>query len=215
MWCWLPATPRNRNQPQPHSQSQVPIPISIPIPRARTRVTASSNAREKKKQHDILSIDLFEFPLITDKGAKKEGRERERQSSSFFRLWQWKYEIDARGEPAQQDAIHAVSLRQHPPLASLATPPAPSSLYLCLSLSLTTWAVAIVIAKPRLCCRRQTMLTVVLLSRVIAISIAMTIADDDGDVDEAVCLSVYLSVCQSVCLLLLLLLLCCVWQIPN
>lgn len=73
----------HRNQPQPHSQSQVPIPISIPIPRARTRVTASSNAREKKKQHDILSIDLFEFPLITDKGAKKEGRERERQSSSF------------------------------------------------------------------------------------------------------------------------------------
>lgn len=80
--------------PNPNAQSQVPIPIHIhipgrvTIPRARTRVTASSNAREKKKQHDILSIDLFEFPLIRDKGATEEGSDRTPSlaCSSFFRL---------------------------------------------------------------------------------------------------------------------------------
>lgn len=84
--------PNPNPNPNPNAQSQVPIPISIPgrvtIPRARTRVTASSNAREKTKQHDILSIDLFEFPLIRDKGATEEGGDRAPSlaCSSFFRL---------------------------------------------------------------------------------------------------------------------------------
>lgn len=84
----LPA--HNKINPNPNAQSQVPIPIHIPgrvtIPRARTRVTASSNAREKTKQHDILSIDLFEFPLIRDKGATEEGSDRTPSlaCSSFF-----------------------------------------------------------------------------------------------------------------------------------
>lgn len=131
----LPA--HNKINPNPNAQSQVPIPIpiSIPgrvtIPRARTRVTASSNAREKTKQHDILSIDLFEFPLIRDKGAGEEGSDR---TPSLARLFSGfdneNMKSMERGEPAQQDALYAVSLRQHPPPYSLAS----SSFSLSLSL---------------------------------------------------------------------------------